>query len=72
MNEKTIRLADLINQAEAEKLTLYVASRKKDQSIHQSVMEWLDKNPQGLKRFENHGVLPEYGAYLMEFYLQLK
>jgi hypothetical protein len=71
---KEIRLSDLINQSESIHLKAFVRNNRKPNgpSVNAIVMKWLDANPQVLKRFETHEVFKSYGAYMLEFYLDLK
>jgi hypothetical protein len=68
---KHITLGALITDKEIENLSLYVASRPKDQRLHACVMEWLGKNPAVLQKFEMNGILPEYGAWMFIYFLNL-
>lgn len=75
-NYKSIRLSDIINEQQAKSLKVYVAKGRAERyltpSVHGLVMKWLDLNPIVKQQMEKNEVLPEYGAYLLEYYLQLK
>ncbi len=70
--DRSTTLSDLITQTELTDLREVVRIRKPGQSVHNVVMKWLDNNPEVTKRFVRHGVIKAYGAYVFEYYLNLK
>ncbi len=68
---KTVALGDLITIEEAKDLVKFVASEHHF-TPHNLIMKWVDKQPQVLARFKNHGVIKAFGCYLFEHYLGIK
>ncbi len=70
-----LTLLDLITSSEARALKYFVAKHLRDDThptVHNIVMKWLDSRPKVMERFAQHGVIKTYGAYLLEYKLNLK
>jgi hypothetical protein len=69
---KEIRLAELITEEESVNLTMFVQINADNHPTpFKAILAWLDSKPEVLSRFEEHGVLKEYGAWVLFAYLQL-
>ena len=74
MSKVTIKVEDLVNRKQAKSLLDFVKrSRNKQGSptVHNIIMQWLDDQPEVMKNFAKHGVLKAYGAYALEYFLQI-
>ncbi len=69
-----ITIDEVVTRQEAKKLCTYVKLHRKQSpkaTVHNIVMKWLDSEKEVTDRFAKHGILTAYGAYLLEFTLNL-
>lgn len=72
---KTVTLGELITSEEAADLIACVRrwrSLAQHSSIHNRIMKWLDCNPRVLKKFATAGLLKSYGAYMLEYVMEIR
>jgi hypothetical protein len=69
--EQPLTIGDLINEQEIEQLRKFLKKRKNG-TCHNAIMAFIDTQPQIMDKFAKEGVIKPYGAYLLEFYLELE
>jgi hypothetical protein len=72
----TIKLGDVITPDEAKELVSCVSRVKAEgytkPTVHHRIMTWLGDNPEVRERWQKLGVSDAYGAYMLEYHLQIK
>jgi hypothetical protein len=69
---RMVLFTDVITEAEAKALRKVVKARPKEVSLHAAIVTWINSQPQVLERWNKLELLDSYGAYLLEYHLQLK
>lgn len=73
MKNRTIEVHNLLTEEEISYLRAYVKTHDHTpHTVHNLVMDWIDKNPRVLEQFRKHHILKAFGAYALEYMLELE